>query len=172
MKTSTWKAVERKVASFLQEKWHGDSASMIARVPVTGRGRGSAPDIMHPWYSIEVKHRQKLPVWLKKQVDESHFMRSVKSNPGVLIGPLRKIGEGPVGTFEIERQLPKEFVEAMDQAVASMQDGHEECLIVLHEHRMKIEDSIAIVLQEQFIRKFKESKEGLVIGYQAVYSMQ
>ena len=33
-------------------------------MPVTGRQRGSAPDIEHRLYSIEVKHRKKLPEWL------------------------------------------------------------------------------------------------------------
>ena len=34
------------------------------RVPVTGRQRGSAPDIKHDWISLEVKHRQSLPAWM------------------------------------------------------------------------------------------------------------
>ena len=49
-----WKAVERTIAERLGGR----------RVPVTGRQRGDAPDIDHPWLSIEVKHRKKLPAWL------------------------------------------------------------------------------------------------------------
>lgn len=51
---TTWKAVERAVAVRLGGQ----------RVPITGRQRGSAPDIMHDWLGIEVKHRKTLPAWL------------------------------------------------------------------------------------------------------------
>jgi len=51
---TTWKAVEREIAKRLGGE----------RVPVTGRQRGSAPDIEHPWLSVEVKHRKALPGWL------------------------------------------------------------------------------------------------------------
>lgn len=45
MNRSTWKAIERKWAT-----WLGGE-----RVPVTGRQRGAEPDVRHPCYSIEVK---------------------------------------------------------------------------------------------------------------------
>lgn len=51
---STWKAVERAVAEILGGE----------RVPVTGRARGSAPDIAHESLAIEVKHRKAMPAWL------------------------------------------------------------------------------------------------------------
>ena len=51
---STWKACEREIAARLGG----------TRVPVSGRARGDAPDIAHPDYSIEVKHRKSLPAWL------------------------------------------------------------------------------------------------------------
>lgn len=40
-----WKAVER---------WWAEQLGGV-RVPVTGRGRGSAPDVEHSIYSVEVK---------------------------------------------------------------------------------------------------------------------
>ncbi len=49
-----WKRTERRVADMLGGE----------RVPVTGRQRGSAPDISHDWLSIECKHRKTLPAWL------------------------------------------------------------------------------------------------------------
>ena len=49
-----WKATERAVAAILGGE----------RVPITGRQRGSAPDIQHDRYSIEVKDRAKLPDWI------------------------------------------------------------------------------------------------------------
>lgn len=49
-----WKHAERRIAAALGGK----------RVPVSGRGRGDAPDIEHPSLSIEVKSRRTLPTWL------------------------------------------------------------------------------------------------------------
>lgn len=51
---ATWKQAEREVARRLGGQ----------RVPVTGRGRGDAPDIEHARLSPEVKHRATLPGWL------------------------------------------------------------------------------------------------------------
>ncbi len=42
-----WKATERKIAALLGGR----------RVPVSGRGRGDAPDIARPWLALEVKDR-------------------------------------------------------------------------------------------------------------------
>ncbi len=50
----SWKHGERRVTEMLGG----------TRVPVTGRGRGDAPDIEHPLLSLEVKTRAKLPAWL------------------------------------------------------------------------------------------------------------
>ncbi len=49
-----WKATERKIAALLGGR----------RVPVSGRGRGEAPDVRHAWLSIECKDRRALPAWL------------------------------------------------------------------------------------------------------------
>ncbi len=48
---ASWKRTERRVAAMLGG----------VRVPVTGRARGSAPDIAHPLYALEVKHTGRLP---------------------------------------------------------------------------------------------------------------
>lgn len=63
---ATWKAVERKVAAILGGE----------RVPITGRARGSAPDIAHDTLSIEVKHRKSLPGWLHDAMDQA--LKSMK----------------------------------------------------------------------------------------------
>ena len=52
----TWKKVEREVARRIGG----------TRVPVTGRGRGSAPDIEHEWLSVEVKSRKSVPAWIRE----------------------------------------------------------------------------------------------------------
>jgi hypothetical protein len=49
-----WKATERRIAALLGGR----------RVPVSGRGRGDAPDVAHPWLAIECKDRATLPLWL------------------------------------------------------------------------------------------------------------
>ncbi len=64
---TTWKNVERQVAKILGGE----------RVPVSGRQRGSAPDIEHAWLSLEVKHRKTLPAWLHDAMDQA-----VKSDKG------------------------------------------------------------------------------------------
>ncbi len=55
MSHTTWKATERAIAGRLKGQ----------RVPVSGWARGDAPDIAHPRLSIECKHRQSLPAWLR-----------------------------------------------------------------------------------------------------------
>jgi hypothetical protein len=68
MSRATWKATERLVARQLGGE----------RVPVTGRTRGSAPDIEHSVWAVEVKHRQKLPDWLKDAMSQARA--SVRGN--------------------------------------------------------------------------------------------
>jgi len=68
MKTSTWKAAERRIAEMIGG----------VRVPVSGRHtRGHQPDIEHDRFSIEVKHRKTLPAWLHDAMDQA-----VKSKRG------------------------------------------------------------------------------------------
>ena len=54
MADKAWKRIERGVAKILGG----------VRVPVSGRQRGDSPDVAHPLFSVEVKHREKLPEWL------------------------------------------------------------------------------------------------------------
>lgn len=58
-----WKATERFVAAALNG----------VRVPITGRMRGSAPDIEHPTYAIEVKRRSGsvFPKWLTTAFEQA-----------------------------------------------------------------------------------------------------
>lgn len=50
-----WKRAERNAARIVGGR----------RVPVTGRGRGDAPDIEHDWLAIECKQRRVLPAWIR-----------------------------------------------------------------------------------------------------------
>ena len=56
-----WKASERAQAKLLGGE----------RVPVTGRQRGSAPDIKHEWLSIESKSRKVIPGWLREAMEQA-----------------------------------------------------------------------------------------------------
>ena len=61
-----WKAVELKVADYLGEGHE--------RVPVTGRtgARGQeTPDIISPFWSLELKHKDSVPKWLRYAMDQS-----------------------------------------------------------------------------------------------------
>jgi len=63
------------------------------RVPVTGRGRGDAPDIRHEWLAIEYKHwkRGKIPQWLKNAVAQA--VASVRGDHQLPIAILHTTGE-------------------------------------------------------------------------------
>jgi hypothetical protein len=61
MTARRWKNTERKIAAILGGR----------RVPVSGRGRGDAPDIAHPWLALEVKDRATLPLWLLDALDQA-----------------------------------------------------------------------------------------------------
>jgi hypothetical protein len=56
-----WKATERATARLLGG----------VRVPITGRQRGSAPDVEHDHLSIECKHRRVMPQWIKDALDQA-----------------------------------------------------------------------------------------------------
>lgn len=56
-----WKPVERRLAEILG----GD------RVPVSGRTRGWAPDIEHPWLALEIKSRLRMPIFLANAMDQA-----------------------------------------------------------------------------------------------------
>lgn len=61
MADKLWKQTERAVASRLGGR----------RVPITGRQRGDAPDVAHPWLAIEVKCRQSFPAWLHEALAQA-----------------------------------------------------------------------------------------------------
>lgn len=56
-----WKAVELRFAKRLGGE----------RVPVTGRTRGWAPDIRHPWLAVEVKSRKSQLVVIREMLDQA-----------------------------------------------------------------------------------------------------
>lgn len=82
MDRNTWKQEERYWASVLGG----------TRVPVTGRGRGSAPDIEHERFSIEIKSGRVMSVRLQEAVEQAEA--SKKEGQLALIGITQMYGRG------------------------------------------------------------------------------
>ena len=47
------------------------------RVPITGRTRGSAPDVESLIFSIECKYRESIPKWIKEGMEQAIASSSV-----------------------------------------------------------------------------------------------
>ena len=58
---ATWKASERRIAEILGGE----------RVPVTGRERGSAPDVEHPAFAIEHKYGKVLSTRFQTAIEQA-----------------------------------------------------------------------------------------------------
>jgi len=72
---AAWKSCETRVAKYIGGE----------RVPVTGRQRGDAPDIKHPWLSVEVKYRKKLPDWIKDAMCQARASQIGHQMPVVIL---------------------------------------------------------------------------------------
>lgn len=72
---STWKAVERRLATLLGGK----------RVPVSGRQRGDSPDIEHKTLSLEIKHRKTIPAWIHDAIDQARKSSTNGKLPVVIL---------------------------------------------------------------------------------------
>lgn len=75
----SWKTAERRIAEILGGR----------RVPVSGRGRGDAPDVEHPTLSIEIKSRRRLPDWIKDALAQA---RASARKPQLSIAVLHEDG--------------------------------------------------------------------------------
>lgn len=75
MSERAWKRSERRIAEVLGGR----------RVPVSGRGRGDAPDIEHPALSIEVKTRKSLPAWIKDALAQAEASSTAGRVPVVVL---------------------------------------------------------------------------------------
>ena len=90
MKRAAWKASERRMAKALGGE----------RVPVTGRGRGSVPDIEHPLYAIEHKAGKVL---------SSRLQLALAQAKAAAVGT----GKCPIVTIDHHRAGPKGNIEAV-----------------------------------------------------------
>lgn len=151
---STWKAVERKIAEILNEQWvsYGYKGS-IERIPVTGRISGDIPDVSHPFYAIEIKHRATIPKSLKKASEYGIIPASSKA----LVGRLKNLKHpAEMGQIMMEFAKNDEFAytylmdntlvdKARIQALRAAETLRlSYCLLIFHEKGMKYEDSIFI----------------------------
>ena len=75
MTRATWKHGERRIATLLGGR----------RVPVSGRARGSAPDIDHEHLSIEVKCRKTIPAWLHTAMAQARAAQRGDQLPTVVL---------------------------------------------------------------------------------------
>jgi hypothetical protein len=118
---SLWKSIERKVAALLGGQ----------RVPVTGRQRGSEPDIAHPLFSIEVKHREKLPEWLFDAMSQA--VASKKSDDQLPIVVLHSKGQRITESFVVCRlgefadyygsnRDNADYIDELEMEVTNMED--------------------------------------------------
>jgi hypothetical protein len=73
----TWKSAERRIAAILGGE----------RVPVSGRGRGDAPDIEHPVLSVEVKSRSKIPGWIEDALEQAESSSRDGRTPAAVLHP-------------------------------------------------------------------------------------
>lgn len=119
MADKLWKAVERRIAKYLGGE----------RVPITGRQRGSAPDIKHEWLSIEVKQRESLPAWVHDAMDQA-----VSSKRKSIYKP----GEVVIYKTEEER---REIEKAMRSQLP---------VVILHETGKRIEDDYVVIRLQDF----------------------
>ena len=138
-------------------------------MPVTGRQRGSAPDIKHPLLSLEVKHRKRLSVGSLLRMMEAAELLDVKvlrlhskiSGRSFCLTRLDTFCETInrsdrylfdfTGISVVVDEFPTSVLEAYDQAEKSAdyileteQIRKYPCMI-FHQERMKVEDSLVIM---------------------------
>ena len=93
MSDKLWKQNERETAKRLGGK----------RVPITGRQRGDQPDIEHGALSIECKHRNVIPNWIKDAIDQA--VASIKNPEQVPIVQVHEKGANRDNDLIIMRMI-------------------------------------------------------------------
>jgi len=80
MADKKWKQTERKLAKLIGGE----------RIPVSGRQRGFSADIQHANFSIEVKERMTLPVWLHDAMNQAEMSKRGDQIPLVILHQARQ----------------------------------------------------------------------------------
>ncbi len=153
MSNDTWKRVELAIARLLDVE-PANFYGKIERIPVSGRQRGYAADISHPWWSIELKHRREIPKWIYVLADPTVKYKFYNLNNirifklGYLINTAPSQDHKTMETIAIAKELPLWITEAVDQARKARSREHEGCVVILHEHRMEYNDSLVLLFDE------------------------
>lgn len=142
---ATWKAVERRVAEMLGGQ----------RIPVTGRHNQETPDINHPKWAPEVKHRKMLPAWLTllARVHAPAYVDNMVGPDFVLmrlhdVAKLPKRNNGisrPGNHVLIARSFTGVLHEAIQQATTAATKHKKLPLVVLHQKNQPIGESICVI---------------------------
>ena len=97
--SSQWKSVER---------WWSKKLGGV-RVPITGRQRGSAPDIEHPDYAVEVKYGRMLSSRMQTALEQASMAAAgTTKTPLVCISHARK---GPLGNVNVVMMYADDWLE-------------------------------------------------------------
>jgi len=94
MHRSTWKAVERRWATRIGGE----------RVPITGRQRGSAPDIAHDRLSVEVKSGKTISTRQQTAMEQAEASKRGDQVPVVLLTHMRAGNKGNVEAIMFEKE--------------------------------------------------------------------
>lgn len=114
MSDKTWKAVERQVARLL-----GGS-----RVPVSGRQRGFAPDILHETLSLEVKHRKDIPDWLLDAMNQAELSKRDDQIPTVVLHKKGMKFENSLTVVRLSSMMGLlEKIRTLEERISDMRNG-------------------------------------------------
>lgn len=122
MPDRSWKACERAIAALVGGE----------RVPVTGRARGDQPDIHHPAYAFEIKHRKSIPDWLKDALAQALASRRDEQLPIVVLHEAGKRHTTDLvlmrfaDWLQLARQCPPDRVES--PRTGAIQEDASSCL--------------------------------------------
>jgi len=105
---ATWKKFERDIAAALTKI--GDRAQ---RIPVTGRVRGSAPDVSSDMFSIECKYRKEIPLWIKDAMAQAIASSEDGKVPVVFLKEKQKKLEDTLVIMRLEDLLKSISLDSM-----------------------------------------------------------
>ena len=124
-----WKATEREVAKRLGGR----------RVPITGRQRGDVPDVAHPVWSVEVKHRRVLPSWLHTAMSQAICAVRDDQVPIVVLHEAGRLHDGDYVVVRmrdwVELYGEVDAVDAVDEVDAAVVPEHTMICNVIEEVR-------------------------------------
>ena len=85
---ATWKATERRIATKLDAR----------RVGCTGQ---ATPDVVNDWLVVEVKHRAKLPEWIKAALLQAKRSASTSQLPIAVLHEKHKPSDQDLVVMEL-----------------------------------------------------------------------